>query len=380
MRDTSSVFLSEQENLIRESARKIAAQVLAPTAAARDRASAWPTNELRALAEVGLMGIMIPEEFGGSASSFVEYCLAIEAIAAADAGVATIVHVHNSAGLTINRSGSDEQKRRWLPGIAQGETIGAFLLSEPHAGSDTSAMRASATRDGDHYVLKGSKQWISNGSEAGVAIVMAKSDKSAGSRGFTLFVVDPRDPAYVVSRVEDKLGQRTAHTAQIQLDGLRVPITNVLGDEGAGYRNTLSMLSEGRVAIAALAVGVAGAALEAAIKYAKEREAYGRPIMELQGVSFDLADMAMKVEVARQYMIHAARLCAAGVPCAKEASIAKLFASEIAEQVCSDAIQIHGGYGYVNDFPVERLFRDVKVTKIYEGTSHIQKVIIGRNL
>lgn len=380
MRDTSSVFLSEQENLIRESARKIAAQVLAPTAAARDRASAWPTNELRALAEVGLMGIMIPEEFGGSASSFVEYCLAIEAIAAADAGVATIVHVHNSAGLTINRSGSDEQKRRWLPGIAQGETIGAFLLSEPHAGSDTSAMRASATRDGDHYVLKGSKQWISNGSEAGVAIVMAKSDKSAGSRGFTLFVVDPRDPAYVVSRVEDKLGQRTAHTAQIQLDGLRVPITNVLGEEGAGYRNTLSMLSEGRVAIAALAVGVAGAALEAAIKYAKEREAYGRPIMELQGVSFDLADMAMKVEVARQYMIHAARLCAAGVPCAKEASIAKLFASEIAEQVCSDAIQIHGGYGYVNDFPVERLFRDVKVTKIYEGTSHIQKVIIGRNL
>lgn len=380
MRDTSSVFLSEQENLIRESARKIAAQVLAPTAAARDRASAWPTNELRALAEVGLMGIMIPEEFGGSASSFVEYCLAIEAIAAADAGVATIVHVHNSAGLTINRSGSDEQKRRWLPGIAQGETIGAFLLSEPHAGSDTSAMRASATRDGDHYVLKGSKQWISNGSEAGVAIVMAKSDKSAGSRGFTLFVVDPRDPAYVVSRVEDKLGQRTAHTAQIQLDGLRVPITNVLGEEGAGYRNTLSMLSEGRVAIAALAVGVAGAALEAAIKYAKEREAYGRPIMELQGVSFDLADMAMKVEVARQYMTHAARLCAAGVPCAKEASIAKLFASEIAEQVCSDAIQIHGGYGYVNDFPVERLFRDVKVTKIYEGTSHIQKVIIGRNL
>ena len=375
MRDTSSVFLSEQENLIRESARKIAAQVLAPTAAARDRASAWPTNELRALAEVGLMGIMIPEEFGGSASSFVEYCLAIEAIAAADAGVATIVHVHNSAGLTINRSGSDEQKRRWLPGIAQGETIGAFLLSEPHAGSD-----ASATRDGDHYVLKGSKQWISNGSEAGVAIVMAKSDKSAGSRGFTLFVVDPRDPAYVVSRVEDKLGQRTAHTAQIQLDGLRVPITNVLGEEGAGYRNTLSMLSEGRVAIAALAVGVAGAALEAAIKYAKEREAYGRPIMELQGVSFDLADMATKVEVARQYMIHAARLCAAGVPCAKEASIAKLFASEIAEQVCSDAIQIHGGYGYVNDFPVERLFRDVKVTKIYEGTSHIQKVIIGRNL
>lgn len=380
MGDTSSVFLSEQEILVRDSARKVAAEVLAPTAAERDRTSAWPTKEVEALAGVGLAGMLISEEFGGSDVSFVEYCLAIEAIAAADAGVATLMHVHNSVGSSLNRLGNHEQKHRWLPKVASGNTIGAYLLSEPHAGSDTSAMSTSARRDGDHYVLNGTKQWISNGSEAGVGIVMARTDKSAGTKGYSLFVVDARDPAYKVLRVESKLGQHTAHTAQIQLDDLRVPIADRLGEEGSGYGMTMSLLSEGRVAIAALAVGVAGAALDAAIRYAKERKAYGRPIFELQAVNFDLADMATRVEIARQYTMHAARLCVAGVPCAKEASMAKLFASEMAEKVCSDAIQIHGGYGYVNDFPVERFYRDVRVTKIYEGTSHIQKLIIGRNL
>lgn len=380
MSDASSVFLSEQEVLIRDSARRITAEVIAPTAAERDRTGDWPAKELKALAGVGLTGMLISEDFGGSGASFVEYCLALEAIAAADAGVATLLHVHNSVGSTLNRMGDDGQKRRWLPAMASGETIGAYLISEPHAGSDTAAMRTSAQRDGDHYVLNGTKQWISNGSEAGVGIVMAKTDRSAGTRGYTLFIVDPRDPAYKVLRVESKLGQHTAHTAQIQLDGLRVSRADRLGEEGTGYRMTMSLLSEGRVAIAAIAVGVAGAALDAAIRYAKEREAYGRPIFELQAVNFDLADMATRVEIARQYTIHAARLCVAGVPCAKEASMAKLFASEIAERVCSDAIQIHGGYGYVNDFPVERFYRDVRVTKIYEGTSHIQKLIIGRAL
>lgn len=380
MSDASSVFLSEQELLIRDSARRVTAEVIAPTAAERDRTGAWPKDELKALADVGLTGMLVSEEFGGSGASFVEYCLALEAIAAADAGVATLLHVHNSVGMTIDQVGSDEQKRRWLPAMVRGETIGAYLLSEPHAGSDTAAMRTSARRDGDHYVLNGTKQWISNGSEAGVGIVMAKTDKSAGTRGYSLFVVDPRDPAYKVLRVESKLGQRTAHTAQIQLDDLRVSRDDRLGDEGAGYRITMGLLSAGRVAIAAIAVGVAGAALDAAVRYAKEREAYGRPIFELQAVNFDLADMATQVEIARQYTLHAARLCTAGVPCAKEASMAKLFASEMAEKVCSDAIQIHGGYGYVNDFPVERFYRDVRVTKIYEGTSHIQKLIIGRHL
>lgn len=380
MSDTSSVFLSEQEILVRDSARRITAEVIAPTAAERDRTSAWPSKELKSLADVGLMGMHVPEEFGGSGASFVEYCLALEAIAGADAGVATIVHVHNSVAGTLNRIGNDEQKRRWLPAMVSGENIGAYLLSEPHAGSDTAAMRTSARVDGDHYLLNGTKQWISNGSEAGVGIVMAKNDKSAGTKGYSLFVVDPRDPAYKVLRVESKLGQHTAHTAQIQLDDLRVPLADRLGEEGSGYRTTMSLLSEGRVAIAAIAVGVAGAALDAAVRYAKEREAYGRPIFELQAVNFDLADMATRVEIARQYTTHAARLCVAGVPCAKEASMAKLFASEIAEKVCSDAIQIHGGYGYVNDFPVERYYRDVRVTKIYEGTSHVQKLIIGRQL
>ncbi|HLT26753.1 MAG TPA: acyl-CoA dehydrogenase family protein [Zeimonas sp.] len=380
MSDASSVFLSEQELLIRDSARRVTAEVIAPTAAERDRTGAWPKDELKALADVGLTGMLVSEEFGGSGASFVEYCLALEAIAAADAGVATLLHVHNSVGMTIHQVGSDEQKRRWLPAMVRGETIGAYLLSEPHAGSDTAAMRTSARRDGDHYVLNGTKQWISNGSEAGVGIVMAKTDKSAGTRGYSLFVVDPRDPAYKVLRVESKLGQHTAHTAQIQLDDLRVSRDDRLGDEGAGYRITMGLLSAGRVAIAAIAVGVAGAALDAAVRYAKEREAYGRPIFELQAVNFDLADMATQVEIARQYTLHAARLCTAGVPCAKEASMAKLFASEMAEKVCSDAIQIHGGYGYVNDFPVERFYRDVRVTKIYEGTSHIQKLIIGRHL
>lgn len=380
MSDTSSVFLSEQEILVRDSARRITAEVIAPTAAERDRTSAWPSNELKSLAEVGLMGMHVPEEFGGSGASFVEYCLALEAIAGADAGVATVVHVHNSVAGTLNRIGNDEQKRRWLPAMASGENIGAYLLSEPHAGSDTAAMRTSARPDGNHYVLNGTKQWISNGSEAGIGIVMAKTDRSAGTKGYSLFVVDPRDPAYEVLRVERKLGQHTAHTAQIQLDDLRVPLADRLGEEGSGYRTTMSLLSEGRVAIAAIAVGVAGAALDAAVRYAKEREAYGRPIFELQAVNFDLADMATRVEIARQYTIHAARLCVAGVLCSKEASMAKLFASEIAEKVCSDAIQIHGGYGYVNDFPVERYYRDVRVTKIYEGTSHVQKLIIGRQL
>lgn len=378
--DHSSVFLSEQEILIRDSARRVAQGVLAPTAAERDRTGVWPARELEALADAGLLGILIPEAYGGSGSSFVEYCLAIEAIAEADAGVATILHVHNATGHTLCRLSNEEQRQRWLPAIARGETIVASLFSEPQAGSETAAFSTTAVRDGDHYILNGTKQWISNGDEAGIGIVLAKTDAAAGKHGFTLFALDPRAPGYKVLRIEHKLGQRTAHTAQIGLENLRVPVSWRLGEEGAGYAKVLGFLSEGRITIAALAVGVAQAALDAAVRYAKEREVRGQPIFNLQAVNFDLAEMAMKVDVARQYMLHAARLQAAGMPCGKEASIAKLYASEMAEQVCSDAIQIHGGYGYVNDFPVERYYRDVRVTKIYEGTSHIQKLIIGRHL
>jgi alkylation response protein AidB-like acyl-CoA dehydrogenase len=380
MGDASTALLSEQEILIRDSARKVAAEVVAPTAAERDRSSAWPRSELKTVGELGFLGMLIPQTYGGSGATFVEYVMALEAFAAADAGFATLIHVHNSAGNAIARHGTEEQKRLYLPALARGEKIGAFLLTEPHAGSDTAAFRTSARRDGAHYRLNGSKQFISNGSEAGVALVLAVTDKAAAKNGSSVFIVDPAEPGYTVTRVEHKMGQRSAHVAQIQLDDCRVPAANLLGEEGSGYGTIMSSLSEGRVAIAAVAVGAAQAALEAAVKYAQEREAYGAPIIRLQGVAFDLADMATQVEVARQYYLHAARLCKAGIRCPKEASMAKLFASEMAEKVCSDAVQIHGGYGYLTDFPVERYYRDARVTKIYEGTSHIQKLIIARSL
>jgi len=374
-------MLSDQQCMIRDLARRVSQDVLAPTAAERDRSSLWPTDELRALAAQGFMGMTVPEEHGGSDTGFLAYCLAIEEISAADAGVSTIVHVH-SLGAThiIAKHGSTEQKQRLLPAMATGEKIGAFLMSEPQAGSDTSALRTTARRDGDDFVLNGTKQFISNGSEAGVALVIARTNADAGKRGFTTFLVEPPADGYIVSRVEDKLGQHTAHVAQIQLEDLRVPATNVLGTVDGGYGIAMSGLSDGRISIAAQSVGIARAALEAAVQYAREREVAGKPIIQMQDISFTLADMAAQVDVARQYYIHAARLLEAGEPCSKEASIAKLFASEMAERVCSEALQIHGGYGYLSDFPVERYYRDVRVCKIYEGTSHIQKLIIARNL
>ncbi|MGE8163429.1 acyl-CoA dehydrogenase family protein [Paraburkholderia sp. NPDC080076] len=380
MADTSTAFLTEQQIMIRDSARRIAEEVIAPTAAERDRTSAWPHAELKQLAELGFFGMLVPEEYGGVGAGVVEFCLAQYEFAGADAGLATILHVHNFTALCIATHGTEEQKRRYLPAMARGESIGAFLLSEPQAGSDTAALRATGRRDGDHYVLDGAKQFVSNGSEAGVAIAFVLTDKDAGKRGASTFIIDPKQPGYTVTRIESKLGQHTAHTAAISLEGFRVPRENLLRPEGEGYRLVMSGLSDGRIGIAFIAAGVARAALDAAVAYAKDREAYGRPIAELQGVSFDLADMAAQVEIAFQYSLHAARLCAEGIECSKEASIAKLFASEIAEKVCSDAIQIHGGYGYLTDFPVERYSRDVRVCKIYEGTSHVQKLIIARSL
>lgn len=380
MADTTTAFLTEQQVLIRNSARRVAAELVAPTAADRDRSRAWPHKELKALGELGFLGMLVPAEYGGAGAGFVEFCLAQEELAAADAGVATISHVHNIVARSIASEGNEAQKQRYLPALATGETIGAYLLTEPQAGSDTSALRASARRDGDHYVLNGTKQFVSNGNEAGVAIAFVITDQAASKRGASTFIIDPREPGYTVTRVESKMGQHTAHTVQVQLEDYRVSAENLLGAEGDGYQMALGSLSEGRIAIAALATGVARAALEAAVRYAHEREAYGKPIARLQAVSFDLAEMATQVEIAHQYYLHAARLCEAGLPCAKEASMAKLFASEIAEKVCSDALQIHGGYGYLSDFAVERYCRDVRICKIYEGTSHVQKLIISRHL
>lgn len=373
-------FLSEDLRLTREMAQKIARGVLAPTAAERDRKAAWPVRELRALGEAGLMGVLVPEAYGGSDMGFVAYCLIIEELARADCGVSTIVHVHNTCLYAIAVHGTEAQKQRFLPEGARGERVGASLLTEPQAGSDTAAFRTSAKLEGEDFVLNGAKQFISNGSEAGVALIHAITDPAAGRRGATFFLTDPRQAGYEVARVEDKMGQRTAHVAQIRLDNLRLNRDEVLGEVGAGYKIVMSLLSDGRIAIAAQAVGVAQAALDAATQYARERTAYGKPIMDLQAVSHRLAEMAAQVAVARQYYLHAARLLQAGLPCAKEASIAKLFASEMAERVCSDALQVHGGYGYLQDFPVERFCRDVRVTKIYEGTSDIQRLIIAKAL
>jgi len=374
-------FLTAQHEMIRDSVRKLAREKLAPGAAERDRTGAFPAAELKALAGLGLMGMMIPEEYGGTPIGFLGYCLAIEEIAAADAAISTIVHVHNlGAGLTMARFGTPEQKARYLPAAARGESIGAYLLTEPHAGSDTSAIRTSARRDGQHFVLNGAKQFISNGESARVALVMAVTDASAGRRGMTTFIVPTDTPGYRVARLEDKMGQRCADTAQIALEECRVPAESILGGEGQGYRIAMSTLADGRIGIAAQAVGIARAAYEAALAYAQDRTAYGRPITALQAVSFRLAEMATQIDVARQYYHYAGALCEAGRPCTKEAAMAKLFAGDMAEKVCSDAIQTLGGYGYVRDFPVERYLRDVRVTRIYEGTSDIQKLIISRQI
>jgi alkylation response protein AidB-like acyl-CoA dehydrogenase len=380
MNIVSNAFLSEQEIIIRESARRAATEIVGGTAAERDRTGEWPRAEIEAVAKLGFMAMLAPASHGGSELSFTEYCLAIEEFAAVDGGFATIMHVHNTSSDVLRKFGTEEQIADHLPDLVSAKRIGAFLLSEPHAGSDTAAIRTTARRDGDDYVINGSKQWISNGDEAGFAFVVAATAEKGERNRFSLFIADPQHPGYQCLRIEKKMGQRTAHTAQIQLDNLRVPAKNLVGGEGRGYGKTLSVLSGGRVVIAALAIGIARAALEAAVRYAKEREAYGKPLTELQAVSFDLADMTMQVEVAHQYMLYAARLTDAGLPTAKEAAIAKLYASEMAEKVCSEALQIHGGYGYVNDFPVERYCRDVRVTKIYEGTSHIQKLIIARSI
>jgi butyryl-CoA dehydrogenase len=307
--------------------------------------------------------------------------VALEEIAAGDGATSTIVSVQNSVVCgPIFAFGSETQKSKYLPSLARGETLGCFCLTEPQAGSDAAAIATRAERRGNHYVLNGVKQFITTGANADVAIVFALTDRGAGKKGISAFIVDTKTPGYVVARVEDKLGQRASDTAQIVLEQCSVPAENLLGAEGDGYRIALANLEGGRIGIAAQAVGMARAALDAAIAYARERRAFDKPIAGHQAISFRLADMATQVDVARQMVWHAAALRDAGEPCLKEASMAKLFASEMAERVCSDALQVHGGYGYVTDFAVERIYRDVRVCQIYEGTSDIQRLVIAREI
>ena len=375
------MLLTEEQRMVRDAIRDFVQAEITPHAARWDKESHFPREALRGLAQLGCYGITVPQSLGGAGLDYVSLALAIEEIAAGDGATSTIVSVNNCPVCSILMAwATDAQKAQWLVPLARGDSLGAFCLTEPHVGSDASGLRTTATRDGDHWVLTGVKQFITSGRNADVAIVMAVTDRSAGKRGISAFLVPTATPGYVVARLEDKTGQHASDTAQILFENCRVPAANLLGEEGQGYKIALSGLEGGRIGIASQSVGMARAAFEAALKYAHEREAFGAPIFNHQAVQFRLADMATQIEAARQLILHAASLKDAGQPCLKEAAMAKLFASEMAERVCSDAIQIHGGYGYVTDFPVERIWRDVRVAQIYEGTSDIQRILIGRAL
>ena len=373
--------LGEEHLLLRESLRAFAAARLAPFAAQWDREHTFPKVALRELAGLGCFGIMVPEPWGGAGMDAMALAIALEEIAAGDGGTSTIISVNNCPVCAILLAYGDEaQKREFLMPLARGEKLGAFALTEPHVGSNAAALKTRALRDGDSYLLNGVKQFITSGKNGDLAIVIAVTDPGSAKRGMSAFIVPTSAPGYTVARLEDKTGQRSSDTAQIVFENCRVPAANRIGEEGDGYRIALGGLEGGRIGIGAQSVGMARAAFEAALKYAKERESFGTAIFNHQAVNFRLADMATQIEAARQLVHHAASLKDAGQPCLKEAAMAKLFASEMAERVCSDAIQIHGGYGYVSDFAVERIWRDVRVCQIYEGTSDVQRILIGRAL
>jgi len=375
------MILNHEQTLLRDTLRDFARERLAPHAADWDRHHTFPADALKELGALGVMGMTVPEAYGGAGLDYMSLVLAIEEIAAGDGATSTIVSVQNSLPCGITATyGSEDQKQRWLVPLAKGEALGCFCLTEPHVGSDASAIRTSATLDEDHWVLNGVKQFITTGKHADIAIVLAVTEKSAGKKGISCFLVPTATPGYIVARLEDKMGQRASDTAQIIFENCRVPLDALIGAPGEGYRIALSQLEAGRIGIAAQCIGMARAALEAALAYARQRESFGKPLIEHQAVSFRLADMATQVDAARLMVWRAAQLKDAGQPCLTEASMAKLFASEMAEKVASDAIQIHGGYGYVSDFPVERIYRDVRVCQIYEGASDIQRLVIGRAL
>ncbi len=375
------MVLDDTQIAIQDMARQYAQNELWPGAEARDRESRFPAEELRQMGELGFLGMQVPEEYGGFESDYVSYASVVEEIAAGDGACSTILSVNSSvACVPIRDYGTDAQKQKYLPKLASGEWIGGFALTEPQAGSDASNLRTTAVRDGDHWVLNGAKQFITSGKNGKLIIVFAVTDKHAGRKGITAFLVETDTPGYEVVRVEDKLGINSSDTCQIAFENMRVPVENVLGEEGQGYKIALANLEGGRIGIAAQAVGMARSAFEYARDYAMERTAFGQPITANQGISFKLADMATQLEAARQLVHHAAARKEQGLPCLQEASMAKLFASEMAEKVCSQAIQVLGGYGFLADHPVERIYRDARICQIYEGTSEIQRLVIARDL
>jgi len=374
-------FLTEEQRMIRDAARQFATEVLAPNAGQWDKDGAIPDAVVRQLGELGLLGMVVPAELGGTFSDYTAYALAMEEIAAGCASCATMMSVHNSVGCgPILAYGTDAQKAEWLPKLASGEIIGAFCLTEPQAGSEANNLRVRAVEKDGKWVLSGSKQFVTNGKRAGVAIVFAVTDPEQGKRGISAFIVPTDTPGFNVGAPEHKLGIRASDTCPITFDDCAIPVANLLGKRGEGLKIALSNLEGGRIGIAAQALGIARAAFDAARAYAKERVQFGKPIHEHQSVANMLADMQTQINAARLLIHHAARMRTEGVPCLSEASQAKLYASEMAERVCSDAIQIHGGYGYLQDYPVERHYRDARITQIYEGTSEVQRMVIARNV
>ncbi len=375
------MILTQEQEMIRDSMRAFAQERLAPFAAEWDKHHTFPAEALKELGELGAMGMTVPEEWDGAGMDYMSLVLTLEEIAAGDGATSTIVSVQNSlaCGITL-KYGTDEQKEAWLKPLARGEKWGCFCLTEPHTGSDAAAITTRADRDGDSFVLNGVKQFITTGKHAHMAIVFAITDKAAGKKGISCFLIPTNTPGFIVGRTEDKMGQHASDTVQIIFENCRVPASALLGKEGEGYKIALSNLEAGRIGIAAQSIGMARAAFEAAVRYAKERVTFGQPIIEHQAVNFRLADMNTLLDAARLMVWRAAQLKDAGKPCLKEASMAKMFASEAAEKIASDAIQIHGGVGYTSDFPVERIYRDVRISQIYEGANDIQRLVIGRTI
>jgi alkylation response protein AidB-like acyl-CoA dehydrogenase len=375
------MILTESQELVRDTARDFARTRLQPHSRAWEADGRIPGDVLREMGALGFLGMTVPEALGGAGTDYVSYALALMEIAAGDGAVSTLMSVNNAPVCAILTSaGSPAQQARFLAPLARGEMIGAFALTEPQAGSDAANLKTRAERVSGGYRISGVKQFITSGAIAGVTITFATTDPAAGKRGISAFLVPAGTPGFSVARLESKLGQRASDTAQLTYDGAVVDEELRIGAEGEGYRIALANLETGRIGIAAQCVGMAGAALDAALAYAGDRQSFGVPIASHQAVSFRLADMATELEAARQLVLHAAALKDAGRPCLKEACMAKLYASEAAERITSAAIQVHGGYGYVTDFPVEKLYRDVRVCQIYEGTSDVQRLLIGREL
>lgn len=375
------MLLNSDQEMVRDAVKAFAQEQLWPMAAQWDKSHEFPKQVHKGLAALGAYGICVPEELGGANLDYLTLAVVLEEIAAGDGGTSTVISVTNCpVNAILLKYGNKQQQEKWLTPLAQGEMLGGFCLTEPHVGSDASGLKTTAIKNADGYLLNGVKQFITSGKNGDVMIVIAVTDKAAGKKGMSAFIVPTKTPGYNVARLEDKLGQHSSDTAQINFDNCLIPHENLIGQEGEGYKIALGGLEGGRIGIAAQSVGMARSAFEYAVQYARERNSFGKSIIEHQAVGFRLAECATQIEAARQLIWHAAALRDAGLPCLKEAAMAKLFASEMAEKVCSAAIQTLGGYGYVSDFPLERIYRDVRVCQIYEGTSDVQKILIQRGL